>query len=58
MYHYYEKNLDILPKSKDGNLNYGLIRCMMALDLYKQDGDSYKTSHGIEDNPNEGKVEF
>jgi hypothetical protein len=62
MYHYYERNLDILPKARDGNLDYGLLRCMMSLDLYKQDGDSYKKSHGIVDKTNddndEGRVEF
>ncbi len=58
MYHYYDKKLELLPKSKDGNLNYGLVRCMMALDLYKQDGDQYKQQRGIVDDTNEGKVEF
>jgi hypothetical protein len=58
MYRYYERDISILPKASDGNMDYGLLRCMMALDGYKQDGEEYKKQHGIVDSPDEGKVEF
>ena len=58
MYYYYEKNINILPKSKDGNLNYGLIRSCMALDAYKYNGDAYKKQRGIPTGSDEGTVEF
>lgn len=48
----------VLPKAKDGNLNYGLIRSCMALDIFKHDGDEYKKQHGTMDDTGEGSVEF
>jgi hypothetical protein len=58
MYHFHEKNVDVLPKAKDGNMDYGLVRSCMALEIFKYDGDEYKKQRGIIDPSDEGRVEF
>ena len=58
MYHFHDKNIDLLPKAKDGNYDYGLIKSMIALEVFKYDGDEYKKQHGTDDNSDEGRVEF
>jgi hypothetical protein len=38
-----------LPLAKDGNLNYGLINSMIAMEDLFRAGQEYKKSHGIKE---------
>jgi len=39
LYYYYEHDYNILPRAKDGGLNYGLIMSMRAIDQYHREAE-------------------
>jgi len=50
IYYYYDHDYNILPKAKDGGLNFGLIQSMRAIDQYKRDGDEAKKPEDSDNN--------
>jgi hypothetical protein len=57
VYYYYDHKYDLLPKASDGNLDYGLLKSMMAFDQFKREGDDYKKETGTSEDNQEGMVE-